>query len=180
MPKLLDNVREDILRATREILSEQGYKKLNIRDVAARCGIATGTFYNYFQSKQDVLSTMMAEEWNRMKRRVEAALEIERQPIEWLRTIFDELRETVVNAHSLWVEGVPAYLQDSSMAKAQQLKKQMRTEISEYIKQALAHTVPAERLPMVAELISRVFISYANDREIRFDTLVDSVERLIR
>lgn len=180
MPKILDNVRADIIQATREVLSQQGYKKLNIRTIAARCGIATGTFYNYFQSKQDVLSTMMAEQWSDMKRRIEAAMDAEQSPMQRLCTIFDELRQTVVNAHSIWVEGVPAYLQDCSMAKAQALKKQMRTEIRGYIHRALVQSVPAERLPVVSELISRIFFSYANDRDIQFDELWDSMERLIR
>lgn len=179
MPKVLENVRHDILKATREILAEQGYRNLNIRDIAARCGIATGTFYNYFNTKQSVLSTMMAEEWDSMVRRIQAGLDSQGPPVESLRLIFEELRNTVVNAHSLWIEGVPAYLQDCSMAKAQQLKKRMRTEICIYVSQALAPIVPAERLAVVSELITRVFFSYANDRDILFDTLRDSLERLI-
>ena len=180
MPKTLLNVKEDILQATREIMAEQGYHNLNIRDIAKRCGIATGTFYNYFQSKQEVLVVMMAEDWSRMKKRIEAGLESQEQPKERLRVIFEELSRTVQDVHTLWVEGIPAYMQENSFAKAQKLKRQLRAEICDYVARVLSPAVPADRVPMESELITRVFFSYANDTEARFDAFWYALEKMIR
>ena len=43
IPKIIENVREDILKTSRELLVSEGYKALTIRRVAGICGIASGT-----------------------------------------------------------------------------------------------------------------------------------------
>lgn len=45
-------------------LSEQGYKKTTIRSVAQECGIAVGTVYNYFKSKDMLIASLILEDWN--------------------------------------------------------------------------------------------------------------------
>ena len=51
MPKRIENLKETILQHARQILLEEGYGALTMRAVAARCGIAVGTVYNYFPAK---------------------------------------------------------------------------------------------------------------------------------
>ena len=46
-----------ILHAARECFRERGYENSTIRDIVRRTGLAAGTFYNYFSSKQEILST---------------------------------------------------------------------------------------------------------------------------
>ena len=48
--------RRAILLAARECFRERGYEKSTIRDIVRRTGLAAGTFYNYFSSKQDCRS----------------------------------------------------------------------------------------------------------------------------
>ncbi|HEU5016015.1 MAG TPA: helix-turn-helix domain-containing protein [Roseiflexaceae bacterium] len=46
------NRRADILQAARETFQERGYTRARIADVAARAGVAPGTIYLYFASKE--------------------------------------------------------------------------------------------------------------------------------
>lgn len=55
--------REAILAAAAEILREQGADGLNMREVAARCGIAVGSVYNYFPSKSDLALAVVEDFW---------------------------------------------------------------------------------------------------------------------
>lgn len=64
MPKILDNVRTDLLETARKQLSEKGYAKTTIRSVAAECGIAVGTVYNYFPSKDMLIASFVSEDWH--------------------------------------------------------------------------------------------------------------------
>ena len=63
MPKILDSMREQLLTAARRQIESCGYAKTTIRSVAAECGIAVGTVYNYFPSKDVLIATFLSEDW---------------------------------------------------------------------------------------------------------------------
>lgn len=46
--------RDAILRAARRVFSELGYERASVRDIIRDTGLASGTFYNYFKSKEEV------------------------------------------------------------------------------------------------------------------------------
>ena len=50
MPKIIANVREQIIEVAKRQIEELGYENTTIRSVAKGCGIAVGTVYNYFSS----------------------------------------------------------------------------------------------------------------------------------
>ena len=63
MPKILDSIKEQILSAARRQIESSGYAATTIRSVAAECGIAVGTVYNYFPSKDVLIATFVSEDW---------------------------------------------------------------------------------------------------------------------
>ena len=63
MPKIIENVREQLLSEAKKQITEQGYAKTTIRSVAGSCGLGVGTVYNYFKSKDMLIATFMAEDW---------------------------------------------------------------------------------------------------------------------
>lgn len=65
MPKILESVRENILLETEKQVMEKGYSAMTIRSVASACGIATGTVYNYFKSKDQMLAELMSKDWHK-------------------------------------------------------------------------------------------------------------------
>lgn len=62
MPKIINNVRENILDQANKILKDKGRKSLNIRTIAYSCEIGVGTFYNYFPSKSDLFFALYEKE----------------------------------------------------------------------------------------------------------------------
>lgn len=50
--------REQLLRAARTVFAEKGYDRATVGDVVRQAGVAQGTFYLYFPSKQAVLGTL--------------------------------------------------------------------------------------------------------------------------
>lgn len=53
--------RAQILAAARSVLAERGFEHSTVSEIAARAGVAQGTFYLYFSSKE-ALPTALAEE----------------------------------------------------------------------------------------------------------------------
>jgi AcrR family transcriptional regulator len=50
--------RQAILDAAREVFGEIGYETATVRDIIRRAGLAAGTFYNYFRSKEEVFAAL--------------------------------------------------------------------------------------------------------------------------
>lgn len=63
LPKVIENLRETILQQSRRLLLESGYEAFAMRDAAGRCGIAVGTLYRYFPSKEALAGSVMLEDW---------------------------------------------------------------------------------------------------------------------
>lgn len=53
------------------LAEEGGYDNVRQRDVAARAGVALGTLYKRFRSKEDILSAALARETERLERKLE-------------------------------------------------------------------------------------------------------------
>src|SRR3712207_9343341 len=50
--------REAILRAATKVFAENGYFNSKVADIARVAGVADGTVYLYFKSKEDILHTI--------------------------------------------------------------------------------------------------------------------------
>ena len=72
MPKVIENLRETILQQARSLLLESGYDAFTMRAAAARCGIAVGTLYNYFPSKESLAGGVLLEDWRAELAQMEA------------------------------------------------------------------------------------------------------------
>lgn len=63
MPKIIENVREQLLAEAKKQVFEHGYADTTIRSVARACGVGVGTVYNYFSSKEMLIATFVYEDW---------------------------------------------------------------------------------------------------------------------
>lgn len=64
MPKIIKNVKEDLLKEGKKQLLSNGYLDLNIRNITKECNIGTGTFYNYFKNKEQLVIDIISNDWN--------------------------------------------------------------------------------------------------------------------
>jgi AcrR family transcriptional regulator len=67
-----------------------GFEAVRLRDVAEASGVALGTLYKYFRSKEDILLFALAEEVERMEATVAERLPEGRSPLERLTAFFQQ------------------------------------------------------------------------------------------
>ncbi len=76
MPRPLDpNRRDDILRAARAVFLEHGYAGARMAEIAARTGVATGTLYLSFPSKEALALALVEDFYARLTAALLPALE---------------------------------------------------------------------------------------------------------
>lgn len=97
MPKILESVREQLLETARAQIERNGYASTTIRSVAAECGIAVGTVYNYFPSKDMLIATYVSEDWLSCLASIRAGEDDDAQTR--LRHIYEALR-AFLDAHA--------------------------------------------------------------------------------
>ena len=83
-----------ILDAAVEVIAENGYFNSPVSAIAKRAGVADGTIYLYFKSKDDVLRTAIDETFNRFHARVEEQFRTLSSPREQLEYIAEIHLET--------------------------------------------------------------------------------------
>src|SRR5580693_8807068 len=76
-----------ILDAAVEVIAERGYFSSPVSAIAKRAGVADGTIYLYFKSKDDVLRTAIDETFNRFYKQVEEEFKTLKGPREQLEYI---------------------------------------------------------------------------------------------
>ena len=55
--------KEEILKASRELIRREGWSSVNIRSVASACGVSVGSIYNYFDSKAHLIGEAVESIW---------------------------------------------------------------------------------------------------------------------
>lgn len=63
--------KEEILKTSRALVRQQGWSAVNIRSVAAACGVSVGSIYNYFDSKADLVGAVVESVWREIFHRPE-------------------------------------------------------------------------------------------------------------
>ena len=92
MPKIIENVKEQLLAEARKQITENGYSKTTIRSVAGACGLAVGTVYNYFPSKDFLIASFMLEDWMKTEEAMRAGIAAAPDAKEAVRAVWNGIR----------------------------------------------------------------------------------------
>ncbi|MBU9720935.1 MULTISPECIES: TetR/AcrR family transcriptional regulator [Bacillaceae] len=71
-----------IIEAAIKLFSIKGFDATSIQDIANECGIAKGSFYSYFKSKDTLLLETLKYYFNKIQSRVESVEELDLEPKE--------------------------------------------------------------------------------------------------
>ena len=107
MQKLPGEIREKALAAAREVLTAGGYKALTMRGVAERCGVAVGSLYNLFSSKEYLAGCVVLRDWTGVLREMELSARTAAEPLDGLRQIYELMAAFSAGHAYLTDAGVP-------------------------------------------------------------------------
>jgi AcrR family transcriptional regulator len=152
--------REQILRATCEVISDKGINALRVTDVAKRAKISTGSVHYYFETKRDL--THAAFKWNfaRSLARRESILTRPANPRERLRAFVNSYLprdDETSAAWRVWAETWVEALHDPDLRKLNdQVYGQWRSMIAQIIRDGQAEGVIVDGDPV---LLANIVVS---------------------
>jgi len=99
MPKFTEQekaaIRKNLLTKSKDLFSRYGLAKTSIDDIVLRCGIAKGSFYKFFDSKEELYYAILQEEENARDELLGELLRKDLQPKELLIAFFRRSLEIV-------------------------------------------------------------------------------------
>jgi AcrR family transcriptional regulator len=105
--------KDQILRATCQVIAEQGYVNLRVSDVAKQAGVSGGTVHYYFDSKRELVHAAFEYNFARSLERRRWILDSQDDPVARLRLVIDSylpLDDETIAAWrvwaTLWTEGL--------------------------------------------------------------------------
>ena len=169
MPKIIENLRDQLLQEARRQISEQGYTGTTIRSVAGACGVGVGTVYNYFPSKEMLVAAFMMEDWQKQLDAM-AALPKD-QPDALLRGVYEALCS--------YAEGHRDLFSDEGAAKAISLgfaprHRMLREQLTGFI----LPVCQGDNAAFPAAFLAESLISWTMEGT-PFDTLYPVIHKLI-
>ncbi|MDR9854336.1 TetR/AcrR family transcriptional regulator [Paenibacillus sp. VCA1] len=73
-----------------ELFRSKGFKDTNISDIAKMAGIAVGTFYNYYPSKEKLFFEIYRKENETLKKRIVESLDMNQDPVALVRSLVEQ------------------------------------------------------------------------------------------
>lgn len=100
--------RRAILDAAREVFADMGYESATVRDIIRRTGLASGTFYNYFKSREEVFEALADDGAARFRPILRACWEATNTFDGYLRAAIQAYFDFLADEHESWQAQRPA------------------------------------------------------------------------
>ena len=77
----MEEIKNKLLVNGKHLFSTKGFKRTGIKDITQNTGIAAGTFYNYFDSKEELFLEIYLEENNKLKQEILKVIDMNQDPV---------------------------------------------------------------------------------------------------
>ncbi|WP_046176408.1 TetR/AcrR family transcriptional regulator [Domibacillus indicus] len=83
-------LKERIFLQALQLFQEKGFEQVTVQEITARCGIAKGTFFNYFAKKEDILLYLGESQIDLLQQSIEKHRDVD-HPKEQIMCVLDDL-----------------------------------------------------------------------------------------
>ncbi|MCR3757625.1 TetR/AcrR family transcriptional regulator [Clostridium felsineum] len=173
----MDEVRNKILWAAKELFKEKGYKKTTIRQIVDKSGVLIGSIYYFFKNKEEIFETIVLELFDKSDSIVNESFDIETPALKYAVMCAIELK--AVEMHELICEFYyEAYSSDLILNKVvRRAAKRSEKLFKEYNKKYTFEDYYIRTL-MVKGSVRSVIVSRYLDKNIDFDKIINTFLRI--
>ncbi|URZ03222.1 hypothetical protein CLAUR_032680 [Clostridium felsineum] len=173
----MDEVRNKILWAAKELFKEKGYKKTTIRQIVDKSGVLIGSIYYFFKNKEEIFETIVLELFDKSDSIVNESFDIETPALKYAVMCAIELK--AVEMHELICEFYyEAYSSDLILNKVvRRAAKRSEKLFKEYNKKYTFEDYYIRTL-MVKGSVRSVIVSRYLDKNVDFDKIINTFLRI--
>ena len=171
MPKIIENLRSELIKTGKSMLIEKGYKALTMREVASISNIALGTVYNYFSSKDEMVASIMMQDWTEVFSKQNSYTDTG-SAIEGLRIIYEDIEEFSSIYRNVWKE----YGSTSGLTNSRHLL--LISQIHGNVK-VILDKFKIKDNDNVSMFISETILASAVREDVTFETIEPFIKKLI-
>jgi TetR/AcrR family fatty acid metabolism transcriptional regulator len=124
---------KEIMTAARQVMERRGVEAVTMDEIAAAAGVAKGTIYLYFDSKDDLIYALMSQVGDNILRDLKAIVETSSPPREKLPRVLSLLLDHLEREQALF----PIYLRELAYRRQRGVRGRFR-HIQELEEQILA------------------------------------------
>ena len=88
---LMDDKKDRIFDAAHVLFLERGFKNTSVADIAAIAGVAVGSFYLYFDSKEDIFVQIYNQENEDIKAQILSKVDLDDEPVKLIHEIIEQI-----------------------------------------------------------------------------------------
>lgn len=174
MPKIIADAKRNIMTTTKQLLFDCGYADMTLRGVAKDCGIAVGTIYNYFSGKEDLVGSIMAEDWMWTRESMQAECEQAQSITFGIKAIYDSIVHFAGLYEPVWSD----YASSGRMPdRYDERHLMLRHQIGEVLRSLLYRFERAADESLVP-LMSEMILCTAVQKDINYQDLTEIVNRV--
>ena len=147
MSRIIENLKEKLLDEACHQIDTYGHNAMTIRSLSKACGVAVGTVYNYYASKDEILEAYFFRKWNKC---VEAIYFISRYSKTYdavIHCIYDQIKQFEADHDFLFQDEAVSHVIESAMFRFQHL---MSRQLAQPLRKYCASDTEAE---IVAEAL---------------------------
>ena len=170
MPKIIENLREQLLEEAQKQIAERGYAKTTVRSVSKACGVGVGTVYNYFESKEMLVASFVFEKW---KTYLNAMSELpSSEPERLIEGIYDLMKGFAAENEPLFSD--PDATKQMSLGSSSR-HKMLRSQIAAYVLPVCG----GDAAQFTAEFIAEALIAWSMENA-DFEAVYPLIEKIIK
>ena len=174
MPKIIDNLEENLLSAARRLIAEHGYAAVTMRAIAKECGVAVGTFYNYYPSKDAMLAACLLHDWQAALAAAGEKTAGARSAKEAVEAVFEAVRAFEEQNRSIFSD---ESARSSAAGALQKRHGLLRHQIAALLEEPCRRFSDAPDAAFLAEFIAESILSWSGE-DVPFSRLWPLLERL--
>lgn len=176
--------RQAILDAARQVFGELGYDVATVRDIIRRTGLASGTFYNYYKSKEEVFEALADDGARRFRPILREQFEHAADFPAYLRGAVRAYFEFLAKEHETWqakrppMERVPHMAVDTP--EMERVFEEVRDSFTAVMERGDAPKVDVEYLAAACIAVAReVGIRMLQRRPVDIDAAADFATSMV-
>lgn len=180
-----EQIRDELLKQSEILFSKYGFQKTSISEITKSVGIAQGTFYNFFQSKEELYFTILVKEEQKVRADL---INLIHSSNDSPKTIVKNLLEqviTIIETNNL----IKNFLINNDIKNIlrklpKELLNEHFAEDENFINFLIAEAnrkniVFTEKPEIIASLIRSLFVLTINKHEVGEATFADTIDLLI-